>query len=370
MRPLRVVGPNEPERSARELGDDADASDEELVAQLVAGQERAIAFLYHRYSNRIYNMAAQTLDRPGAEEIAQDVMLTVWRKAATYDPARGPFRPWVMRIAQLRIINELRRRSRRPITTTDAGGDQADRLVDARPQPDAAALGSLRDATIRDALDSLPAPQRNAVRLAFLEDLTQEQTARATDTPLGTTKTRIRAGLRTLRRHTAILALVSACVLAIAIASTVVTRSRSHAPAAQRSDRALHMLAASDMTVRRLLPPALRASGVAIGDPSMHAAYRSRPGSPTAVLTLSHFSQPLKGLHLIAWIRHGTSWRQLQSLSTKPDGTALAVVESPDLTTAPDGIEVTLEPNPATSTPSTQVIVTWPTDPVQPAGVK
>ena len=88
------------------------------------------------------------------------------------------------------------------------------------------------------------------------------------------------------------------------------------------------------------------------------------------VLTLSHFSQPLKGLHLIAWIRHGTIWRQLQSLSTKPDGTALAVVESPDLTTAPDGIEITLEPNPATSTPSTQVIVTWPTDPVQPAGVK
>ncbi|HEY3122703.1 MAG TPA: sigma factor, partial [Thermoanaerobaculia bacterium] len=65
-------------------------------------------------------MAAQALDRATAEEIVQDVFLAVWQNASSYDPARGPVRPWLLQIGHFRIANELRRRSRRPKTEADS----------------------------------------------------------------------------------------------------------------------------------------------------------------------------------------------------------------------------------------------------------
>src|SRR5438270_2591151 len=91
-----------------------DLGDEELMGQLAAGRQEALGPLHGRYAPLIFGLAAQTLDRAAAEEIVQEVFLAVWRKAATFDPARGTFRAWVLRIAHLRVINELRRRGRRP----------------------------------------------------------------------------------------------------------------------------------------------------------------------------------------------------------------------------------------------------------------
>lgn len=363
VRPLRVVRRDEPENRIGDIDASEEAvSDEELVAQLVAGQERAIAFLYHRYAQRVYNIAVHTLDRTAAEEIVQDVMLAVWQKADTYDPTRGPFRAWVLRIAQLRIINELRRRSRRPITTTDPSQHLGHDIVDTTAQPDAVAIGALRDDSIRAALDTLPSPQRTAVQLAFLKDLTHEQTAAATATPLGTTKTRIRTGLRALRHHSALVALVSCIVVVVgATIGTGVTRTRSHTAAAQRSDRAIHMLAASDVTARRLLPPVQPRPGVAVGDSALHATYRSRPGSPTIVLTLSHFAPAPRGFHYVAWGYQEPNWRKLRTLSVKPDGTGLTIVEDPHLAATPDRLEVTLETDDGATTPSLLTVVAWPT---------
>ena len=365
MRPLRVVEPEGPYAKAARLQNGGAPSDEELILRLAGGDERAIAFLYARYAQRIFNLAAQTLDRPAAEEIAQDVMLTVWRKAAIFDPDRGPFRPWVMRIAQLRIINELRRRSRRPTTTPQVEGHETGRVVDRAAQPDVAAVDALNNATIREALDSLPPLQRQALWLAFLEDLTHEQTAVATRTALGTTKTRIRSGLRVLRTHAGIIALVSASLLVLLSAATgsVVVRSRARTAVTQRNERALRMLASSEMSVRRLVPLVPSATGVPAGDPAMHAAFRSRPGSPTVVLTLSHFSKPPAGLRDVAWVRRGATWRKLVTLAVGPDGSALAVAEGADLATAPDRILIALESNgPGAVVPSTRVVVAWSAD--------
>src|SRR5512141_345231 len=99
-------------RNGTEVGPKASTgdtrSDEELVAEVVTRNEEALKPLHSRYAPLIFHLASQTLDTTAAEEIVQDVFLAVWRKADTYDPERGPVRPWLLRIAHLRIVNELR----------------------------------------------------------------------------------------------------------------------------------------------------------------------------------------------------------------------------------------------------------------------
>ena len=69
---------------------DAEPTDEALMAEIAAGRQEAVGLLYPRYAPRIFAMAVQVLDRPTAEEVVQDVFVSVWRKASTFDPARGP----------------------------------------------------------------------------------------------------------------------------------------------------------------------------------------------------------------------------------------------------------------------------------------
>ena len=77
-------------------------------------------------------MAAQALGRPTAEDIVQDVFLSVWKSARTYDPTRGPVRPWLLQIAHFRIANELRRKSRRPQIQADPEGEKLASIPGAR----------------------------------------------------------------------------------------------------------------------------------------------------------------------------------------------------------------------------------------------
>src|SRR3954466_8197614 len=89
-------------------------TDEELMAHLAAGHEEALSPLHARYAGLVFGIVAQSLDRPAAEEITQDVFFTIWQKARTYDVSRGQVRPWMLQIARSRMLNELRRRGRRP----------------------------------------------------------------------------------------------------------------------------------------------------------------------------------------------------------------------------------------------------------------
>src|SRR5436190_22935391 len=172
MGTVRLVKPNR------------EPSDEELMRRLAAGRQEALARLHGRYAPLIFNLAAQTLDRAAAEEIAQDVFVTVWRKAATFDPARGAFRPWVLRIAHVRILNELRRRGRRPQVAPDPDGLRLAALPDPGPEPAEATWREYRRATVQEAVQALPPPQRQALSLAFFEDLTHEQVAGFLGLPL------------------------------------------------------------------------------------------------------------------------------------------------------------------------------------------
>jgi RNA polymerase sigma-70 factor (ECF subfamily) len=104
---------------------------------LAAGSEDALRPLYARYAPIVFGLAAHSLERAAAEEIVQDVFLSVWRSAHQYDPARGALRPWLLQIAHYRILNELRRRSRRPRLAPRSRG-RADRSA---RRPRARALG-------------------------------------------------------------------------------------------------------------------------------------------------------------------------------------------------------------------------------------
>ena len=96
------------------LSMDADTSDEELMRQLAAGRPEALGPLHARHASLIFGVAARSLDRATAEEISQEVFLAVWRHATSFDPTRGTFRAWVLQITRSTVLNELRRRGRRP----------------------------------------------------------------------------------------------------------------------------------------------------------------------------------------------------------------------------------------------------------------
>lgn len=326
-----------------------DLSDEELMAHIAAGEQDALAPLHSRYAALIFNLAAQTLDRAAAEEIAQDVFLVVWRKANTFDPARGAFRPWALRIAHLRIINELRRRGRRPAAVADPEGLRLMTLPDDSPPPDEAAWWEYRRTVVQEAVTHLPPPQRQALSLAFFDDLTHEQIATFLDVPLGTTKTRIRAGLQKLRVYLTPMLIVVLTLLAGLLAALGI-RDHGQQATVQTQVRALRLVTSSDVTPIRLIA----APGLSV---KTHATYRGRPGEVLAVMTFENFVPAPAGQRYQVWARHDGQWISLGTMEPDADGSALRIFENPANVTPPDAVQVTLEPTRGSPTPSGPVVV-------------
>jgi RNA polymerase sigma-70 factor (ECF subfamily) len=327
-----------------------ETGDEELMLQLAAGRQEALGPLYSRYAQLIFNLVAQSLDRAAAEDIVQDVFLAVWRGAGTFDPERGAFRPWVLQIAHYRILNELRRRSRQPRPEPDPDGIRLASLPDHEPDPGEAAWREYRRSALHSAFEELPQPQRQALGLAFFEELTHEQVAAALEVPLGTAKTRIRSGLLKLRGKLA--PLVAAAALAGLLAAMGV-RYQAEQLSLQREERALVLLTASDTQTFRLtaLP----------GVPEeTHGNYRGRPGATTAVLTFSNFPLAPAGQVYQAWVLHNGTWTSLGMAQPDANGSARLIAEGPDLTTLPEAVQVTLEPAGGSQAPSGPTVIAWP----------
>jgi len=334
---------------SRPMPPNEDCSDEELMCQLAAGAQEALGPLYSRYARLIFHLAVRTLDRPAAEEIVQDVFLAVWRGAATFDPARGAFRPWVLQIAHFRILNELRRRSRQPQLELDPDGLHLASLPDDSPEPAEATWRASLRATLQAALADLPAPQRQALGLALGEDLTHEQVATELNLPLGTAKTRIRTGLQNLRSklvpRMAVLALVG-------FLAFLGVRYQAELAIRQRDERALSLLTTSDLEAIRLAP----APGV---PEQTHGHYRSRAGAEIAVLSLSHFPPAPAGQIYQGWVLHAGMWTALGTVQPDVNGNAHLIAEGPELAVPPEAVQVTLEPVGGSPTPSGSVVIAW-----------
>jgi RNA polymerase sigma-70 factor (ECF subfamily) len=329
-----------------------DLSDEELMGLLAAGREDALGSLHGRYAPLMFGLAARSLDPAAAEEIVQDVFLAVWRKASSYDPGRGPVRPWLLRIAHLRIVNELRRRGRRPIVLPDPEGEHLAAVPDQAPQPDEASWREYRRTTVQAAVAALPPAQRQALSLAFFGDLTYEQVATFLGLPLGTAKTRIRAGLRQLRTSLVPLLTVLALVLVGGLVALGM-RLHDHQATLDLNTRALRVVTSSDMVAVRLVA----VPGV---DPASHGEYRSRPGDDLALLTASHFAPAPAGRVYQAWARYGGTWESLGVFQLDGEGHGLLLVNQHGRG-SPEALEVTLEPSNGSVTPTGAVVVAWTT---------
>jgi RNA polymerase sigma-70 factor (ECF subfamily) len=164
-----------------------------LVSAIRSGDEQAMAQLYERYSPIVYSVALRVLSDTGAaEDILQEVFMQLWRDPDVFDATRGSLPGWLAVITRNRAIDFLRKR--RPET------DISDVVVSVEPDLAGSAELSRALEKIRGALAGMPPPQRSALEMAFFEGLTHTEIAERTGEPLGTIKTRIRAGLLTLRK--------------------------------------------------------------------------------------------------------------------------------------------------------------------------
>jgi len=320
-------------------------SDEQCMQELVANRPEALKPLFARYAPIVFHMALQSLDPGTAEEIVQDVFLSVWRKSQTFDAKKGSFRPWLLQIAHFRILNELRTRSRRP--RADADADLLSEMKDPHDGPAEETWQSYRKEAVRAAVNRLPPAQRQALSLAFFDDLSHDQVAVALNLPVGTVKTRIRTGMRKLRF---LLTPVGVAAVAFALLLGGGFRFATQYRAARLTDRALSMATSSDITTLHI--PA--AAGVTTGT---HGSYRGRPGTPLAVIALHEFSPAPRGKTYQAWVRADKAWASMGTAVIDAEGNGLIVGEGPAFTELPREIEVTLEPRGGSRSPQGPVVL-------------
>jgi RNA polymerase sigma-70 factor, ECF subfamily len=177
-----------------------DAARKQLVAALarIAGGDRcALQMLYRDTSAKLFAVCMRILhDQAEVEDVLQDVYITVWRRAGTFDPARASPITWMVAIARNRSIDRLRSGANIAGSQTL---DEAANLSDAAPSALAQIESSEEHRRLVNCLNELEPRHAIAVRSAFLDGITYEELAQRMNIPLGTMKSWIRRSLLRLR---------------------------------------------------------------------------------------------------------------------------------------------------------------------------
>ncbi|KIG16866.1 RNA polymerase sigma-70 factor [Enhygromyxa salina] len=169
----------------------------EAIAQ--ARDTDAFAELCRRYTGRLCSFVrGRGLD--DAESVVQDVMLTIWRRAGTFDPTRAAPATWIFTITRNRSTDLLRKRQR-PTPDPRDPAFVTTQATTSTPAPDKAAEQSRQLAAIERAMDELPNDQRELLALVYIQGTTIAEAAKALQIPLGTAKSRIRLALASVRTH-------------------------------------------------------------------------------------------------------------------------------------------------------------------------
>jgi RNA polymerase sigma-70 factor (ECF subfamily) len=172
--------------------------DRALVARITEGDGGALEALYGRYGGACYGLARRILtDEHLAQDVVQEVFLTVWRDADRFDSSRGGFATWLLSMTHHKAVDAVRREEnhRKRRTSSEL---LEDRAIDG-PEVHDEVWSTLRRERVRQAMHTLPAPQREALVLAYFGGYTQREIAGITNTPLGTIKTRMLVGMRRLK---------------------------------------------------------------------------------------------------------------------------------------------------------------------------
>lgn len=172
------------------------SSDATLVVAIGRWRDDALAEAYRRHGGAVYGLARRVVRDDGmADDVVQEVFLRLWTSPDRFDPERGSLRTWLLAQAHGRSIDRLRsdgarrqREERDAQRTATAGYDVEREAMDL----------SVAE-RVNEVMSSLPAAERSALELAYFDGYTYREVATILDTPEGTIKSRIRAGLKRLR---------------------------------------------------------------------------------------------------------------------------------------------------------------------------
>ena len=173
-----------------------------LISAIAQDDQEALATFYDQTYRLVFGLVLRIVgNRETAEEVTSDIYLQVWRQATKFELNRGTALSWLMTIARTRSIDRLRASShlRRETETLDTVTQYA--APDATPEK--MSLYAERSRIVRHALKHLTPDQRVLIEAAYFEGLSQSELAERFALPLGTVKTRVRAGMMVLKKHLA-----------------------------------------------------------------------------------------------------------------------------------------------------------------------
>jgi len=175
-----------------------------LVQRMAGRNERALGELYDRHGGVVYSLALAIVgERADAEEVVADAFGQAWRTAEQFDPVRGSVTAWLATITRTRALDLVRARGRRARALTRAALGNSEGLAapiaPAGEAPDRDVERQEARRLVERSLSELPESQRRIIELAYFGGLTQTEIAAELKEPLGTVKTRMRAGLEKLR---------------------------------------------------------------------------------------------------------------------------------------------------------------------------
>jgi RNA polymerase sigma-70 factor (ECF subfamily) len=163
-------------------------TDGDLIRRVARRDANAFEALYHRFARPVFGLALRRLgDRMRAEDAVQETFAAVWRSARTYKPDRGAGAPWLYAVARNAIVDRSRSRTEPPGEVPDIASTELG--------PDERAEASYVSWRVHRALESLSPNERDVIELAYYGGLSQSEVADFLGIPLGTVKTRTRAGL-------------------------------------------------------------------------------------------------------------------------------------------------------------------------------
>jgi len=168
-----------------------------LARVAMSCDKRAFAQLYAFFGPRVKGYLIKSgVTAEQAEDLTQETMLKVWRKASLFDPKKASASTWIFTIARNQRI-DAHRRNNKP----ELNPDEPALMPDEEPQADAIVEREERDQLIRNTFKGLPKNQHDVVRMHFLEDEPHSVIAERLGLPLGTVKSRLRLAFRKIRKE-------------------------------------------------------------------------------------------------------------------------------------------------------------------------